>query len=224
MKPETAEKVLKILNHPATQMAEAGWLGSGIGEFAGSLMYADQYEKMQKLMDEKKSQVSPEKYVAKHTPDIKIISTKKDVDESKLNFLNKFFLKLQMPEEGEKWDNAFYIPNKEHSAVVVPEKVNKYILGHELGHHKDLAGTNGPMFSSGLMGALTGRTVDVERNAWEKSPIKIDEKGQEIKDVALGSYENMQKYMRLGFGLGLVAGAAKAFGPKVLDMIRGNIR
>ena len=113
----------------------------------------------------------------------------------------------------------------EDSSVIVPKNVNKYILGHELGHHEDLKGKDLGFLSTGLTGTALGRVVETERKAWEKSPVEIDEKGQEVKDIALGSYENAEKYVRIGFGLGLAASAAKHFGPKVLDIIRnGNIR
>lgn len=217
------EKIVKILNHPASGVVLDATTGASIGSIAGSLMYHKEYEKLQDIMKSKENNIDAKEYVAKYAPDLATISTKKDAEKSNLGTIDKWLLKQMIPDNG-KWDNAFYIPNKETSAVAVPKKVNQYILGHELGHHKDMKGVNPGILTRGNIGLITGKLVDSERAAWEKSPIEIDEKGKEVQDLALGSYENLQKYVRIGFGLGLAASAAKLFGPKVLDAIRGNIR
>ena len=225
MSPETAtriNKVIKFLESPAVNIPLDASLGGSIGAFAGSLMYKDQYDRLQGIMASKDNAVNAKEYVAKYSPDLKTISTRADIDKSNLNFIEKWLLKRSVPEKDKDWDNAFYLPNKEESSVIVPKKVNKYILGHELGHHKDMKGEEPGFLYGDLLGALTGKTVDLERKAWEKSPVEIDEGGREIKDLALGSYENLQKYIRLGFGAGLAIGAARAFGPKVLEMIRNR--
>lgn len=219
--PSFNETMLKILSHPATNIALDASLGASVGGAAGSLMYHKEYDKLQDILESKEGTVDAKEYVAKYAPGLATLSTKKDVEKSDLGTIDRWLLKNMIPKNG-KWDNAFYIPNDESSAVAVPKKVNPYILGHELGHHADMKGKT-PIFSRGTIGLLSGRTVDTERKAWEKSPIEIDEKGKEVQDLALGSYENLQKYVRIGFGLGLAAGATRMFGPKILDIIRGKI-
>jgi hypothetical protein len=225
MESPIIEALKAIYRHPVTRVVSDASLGASVGGFAGSLMYKDEYEKLKEIMASKENQVKAEEYVAKYAPGLDLISTRGDVEKNKnFNFLEKFILKHSIPKGNKAWDNAFYLPAGDHSAVLVPKKVNPYIIGHEMGHHRDLEGKEPGFFSTGLTGLLTGKTVDMERKAWEKSPVEIDEKGKEVKDLALGSYENLQKYVRLGFGLGLAAGATKAFGPKVLELIRGNVR
>jgi hypothetical protein len=161
-------------------------------------------------------------YVAEYYPDINIVSTPEQIDSNKnLGALQKFFLKKME-------NNAAYIPMGESSIIATPKDVNKYILGHELGHHIDIKGKKmGPVATMLNMSGIddfTGKTVDLERNAWEKSPIK--EENNKLRDLNMTAYENAKNYARLGAIAGLGVGVARNFiGPKkILEMIRGHIR
>lgn len=224
---QITDLIKKIYNHPVTQTASDLGTGSFVGgTLMGSLMTRDKHKKLKELMASKEDQVSAEDYVAEHVPGVTLISSKEDVDKNKhLSAIDKFLLRLSVPEKGKDWQGAFYSPMENNSIIAASEKINKHVLGHEMGHHIDLGGKEPGFLDTGTIGAVLGRELDLERKAWDKSPVEMDERGKEIRDLALGTYESSKKYERLGLGFGLGIVAAKKFGPKILELIRsGNIR
>ena len=219
--PTKMEVAKKILDHPIMD----AMTGISLGGLLGNRMYKDKRDRLTELMAKEEGQVNAEDIVAEYSPDLDVVSTRDDVKKIKdINFIERFALKHMIPEDDKPWDNAFYLPIKGNEAVVVPKKVSPHVVGHEIGHHRDFEGDVPGFFETGRIGTLRGKVLDMERRAWEKSPIELDETGEEMKGLALGAYENKQKYTRIGLGFGLGIIAARRFGPKVLEMIRGNIR
>ena len=225
MKPETRQMLLKIFNHPLYHAANYATIGAGVGGLTSSILTRMNNKEMTEIMTSKNDLIPTKEYVAQYDPTASVLSSHADVDKSKeYNALENFILKRMIPKDDLPWKN--YYNNPERNLVIAPEMSNKYLLGHELGHAKDLK-DNPPIPYPGAetVRSLTGELTNIEERAWNKSPIEMDEEGERVKRVAITPYNNLQKYIRIGFGLGALAGAGKSFGPKILELIRsGNVR
>jgi hypothetical protein len=116
----------------------------------------------------------------------------------------------------EKGENAFALPNKEKNFVFVSKKVNKHVLAHEIGHTKDFKVNKfNPFLDTGLIGAISGRTLKLEKRAWDAAPGRNTEERQKVREYALGTYEKAQNVTRIGAGVA-VAGTGLYLGRKPL--------
>jgi hypothetical protein len=218
MSPELAQKIIPIVTSPYYQMLSMAMLGSGAGALAGIIGTQPEAKKIREAIS--KDTVDPEKIVAKYEPNVSIISNKKELSESNIGLLNKLFTRsLVMREDPEKWRSLAVGEKGGKEYVLAPKKVNKYLLGHELGHLESIRAGNEPSILSNAFGVglITGKTLKEEEKAWERSPI---EGGEELKDLTLGRYKTIQDLFRIGAGLGAAYAATRHFGPKILEYLR----
>lgn len=104
--------------------------------------------------------------------------------------------------------NAAAAKFKGQEFIFASEKVNKKILGHEIGHIKHLRkGKHRGPTSRGFLGDITGGTVDKEKKAWKLSPVKT-KKNDPVRKGALGTYKQSRDSVRAGTALGVLSSVA----------------
>ena len=116
-----------------------------------------------------------------------------------------------------KENNAFVFPSKTKDILVMPPKLHKHVVEHELGHLRDFEKT--PFKKPGLLKsslALVWKptykelVLEREERAWKHS------KAKKLKTKALGSYE---RGFHIGRGIFATAGAIWS-GLKAFDHMR----
>ena len=191
--------------------------GASILGYIARKMVQDK-EKEKEMMNEK-NLVDTEKYVAKYAPEVTPITSRKDVDKIKdIGFINRLIVNRMIPKENNPWKAYNHFETDQGGFIAAPPMANKYILGHEIGHNID-SKTN-PITPLDELKMLVGVSSGMEERAWDKSPAGRNED----TDYLQSSYDMTNKYLKLGAALGLSIGLGKHFGPRVLEMIRGNIR
>jgi len=140
--------------------------------------------------------------VAKY-PEISVVSTKKQLKAVKnMNPIRKFILGLVVPVE----NNALYSQSKVSPVIVLPKKVNRHILGHELGHHESFKEKQGLGFWKKLYRSTIEPTYIEETRAWEKSPYAKSKGEKAIKDIALATYKTQDDADRIARNIGIGVG------------------
>lgn len=113
--------------------------------------------------------------------------------------------------EGTK-NNAFALRYKGKDYVFTSKKVNKYVIGHELGHIQDYRKNGTPgAFGSGIIGSISGATLRREKRAWDLSPFKPKNGKQaegesRVKNPALTTYSRSTRGAQGGAAMGVAVG------------------
>lgn len=126
--------------------------------------------------------VDAKEIVKQHAPGVMVATAKKDLKQISKNKKDLQFLqKLLDYVKGKK--NAVYISGK--NAIISPAKVNKSLIGHEIGHSRDFA-IRGHKPSDAYFQAA------MEERGWKASPFQ-DEKSKALSKLMLQSYRGGDK-------------------------------
>lgn len=210
-------------------------IGLGVSGYASDVAGAIAEAKRKKLYPEfekrmkdnaESSKKLREKIVKKY-PEISVVTTKKQLKAvENINPIRRFILGFSTPIE----DNAMYSQSKSSPIVVLPKRVNRYILGHELGHHESFKEKQGLDFWKRFHRDWVEPEYTEEIRAWDKSPYAKGKGEEGIRDIALKTYKTQYDADRIARNIGisvaapvlaltnydLVEGAAK----KVVDILK----
>jgi len=129
--------------------------------------------------------------------------------------LEKSMIRKMAKQVLEHGTNAFVLPAQGRDIIVIPPKIHKHVVEHELGHVRDFA--KRPWKKPGILKSMlasvwkpTYRKLVMEREerAWKHT------KAKKLKEKALGSYER-------GFHYGRVAPAALGAYLGIKEGLRG---
>jgi hypothetical protein len=131
--------------------------------------------------------VSAKDVAKKYAPDLYVATSKEDLDGLKFNFFKKRLVE-NLYSKAFKGRNAYYMLGK-NPMIMSPDKVNKYVLGHEIGHHLDLSDSGG---KRRLIDHFVSSPMEVR--AWKRSPFKEEKGSQKLMVDALKSYSGSDKF------------------------------
>lgn len=130
-----------------------------------------------------------------------LMASKTLTDEEKEDFYG-------LASDSEAGDNAaaWKHPTTGQEYVFASKKVNKQVLGHELGHIEDYrSGFKGG--ENGFFSALTGKQVEKEERGWDKSPYRGPE-DEPVKTHALQTYKAVRTGARITAAITAATAAA----------------
>jgi len=213
------EALVKGFTSPFNMAMMSAALGSLLGMSVADLA---SWQSANAVKNElQKDTVDAEKVVHQYVPNAKIISNKEQLDKIKKNFglLDRLSLSLAYPnDEYIKKGPAHLIDKNGNEFFIAPKRLNRYAIGHEIGHALDFK--EHPYGISDLLKKyILLNTTSREKAAWEKSPIQAKD-DELIKSKALGGYETKQQFARGGFLAGGGLYGAYKLGPKILQYLR----
>lgn len=177
-------------------MAVAGYGTYELGKSAPA------YEKMKGNLVDAKSTVK------KHAPDVIVATAKKDLKQIAKNEREEKFLQ-NLLDYVKKQKNAVYISGR--NAIVSPPKVNKSLIGHEIGHSIDIS-------KRGQTPVDAFFQTRTEEGGWKESPFQ-DPESKALSKLMLHSYRGGDKIKAGGIltGAGITASLAL---PSILKMLK----
>ena len=140
----------------------------------------------------------------KHAPDIHVATSKNEIDKIDASNIEKKIL-LSAMKFIEKGENAAYTPIG-NGIILSPKKINRSLIGHEMGHHFDIKKNPikvPPVLKTGM-----------EERGWAASPFQDDE-SKRISKIMLGTYKGADK-----IAIGATAATFGAFMPKLLKVLK----
>jgi len=202
VKPKKTKPIEKVAGRYETILERAGTplvaglMGLGLG---GSVFGTIAQKKIEDITPEfaKKMEQSSasvrdlRKKVKELHPEVSVITKKKELKKMKdVNVLRKILLGMFTPIE----ENALYSSSKKSPIVILPDtgKINKYVLGHELGHHRSYK----ELQDKGLLTKIKRHfepDLKEEHRAWELSPFAGQKREEKIKELALQTYTEADK-------------------------------
>jgi len=192
-------------NDTALRTAIGGALGLEAGRVAAHYSAQENRDVLRKQM--KKNQVKAKKWLnAAGAKNVTHIGSHKEAMNQK--HLPKA-LKSKRFWQNLK-DNAFHVQDRKSAKkgkrkswiVTKGNRVNRDVLGHELGHHRDYVKRGKFGYS-----AVLGSKYKSEKRAWKESPIPRTKQNRKLRDNALETYRKERDYTRGGLALGSVIGA-----------------
>jgi len=195
----------------ATRIVLAAIIGLGAAAHASNITDDIAEAKRKRIFPEAKKEFQKDPQSAKKLreeiavkyPEISVVSTEKQLKAVKnMNPIRRFIVGLTVPVE----DNAVYSPSKVSPVVVLPKKINRYVLGHELGHHESFKEKQGLGFWEKLYRSTIEPEYKEEVRAWEKSPYAKGKGEKVIKDIALATYKTQDDADRIARNIGIGIG------------------
>ena len=192
----------------AARVLLSGALGVQLGGMWGQAYVSTRLKKdpeFKKLKKEVKKGVVPVSELLQKVKDVSVynIATTKDIPKE-VGWLKKRMLKTITKDINIKPEKAVAlldpIGKDKKYAIITGRKAHPEVVGHEIGHIKDIKGLKRALLLDALAGGITGITLKRERKAWELSPFK--KKDSEIERGALRTYEKSLKGARVGAGIG----------------------
>ena len=102
----------------------------------------------------------------------------------------------------QRGNNAYYMPM--FDAIVGPPKLNKYFVGHEVGHRiVDKSGHGPNMLQRILLNSFGGTSDEIK--AWEASPFAGDEKNEKNMSSSLAGRDAQRRMFITGAMLGALS-------------------
>lgn len=173
----------------------AGGLGVAVSSIFTMKQNNKDYRTVIKKFD--KNKVDAKRFIKKSgIENVKLLSSTSDVSKLNVNFLRKIQLKIAVKRIAGRNAAALELGGKFY--VISPKKINKSILGHELGHIKDMKKLTPPLYNSIYAQKIFGGTYKLEKRAWNLSPSK----SKDGMKAALRTYERDKNNSRVGFATG----------------------
>jgi len=191
VKLKKAKQIEKVAYSRVSVPLMAGLIAYGLGSEIFDTIAQDEIKKIApKFSKEMKKSTSPIDYLRSEVkrlhPEVSIITKDEELKKMKgVNILRKIILRLNTPVE----DNAMYSGSKKTPIVILPDtgKVNKYVFGHELGHHRWHKTRQDDGFFKKVRGVFEP-VLKEEYGAWNLSPYAGEKGEKRIKNLALKTY------------------------------------
>jgi hypothetical protein len=179
--------------------AAGGIFGGMLGGYAATRVNRKQLPKIKEEM-QKSPQVDSRKFVKKTMPDVKVLTSTKDLYKDKhMTPWEKMVLTPHM-RSVEQGDNAFALRLRGKDYVAVQKRAREGVVGHELGHIKQYQAGKRP---STFFPRLLGGQARFEKDAWKRSP--SSDKNNTLQKRTYGTYKRARDYVRIGTAAGAAA-------------------
>jgi len=209
--------IAKSLPVHAVNARAGGIAGLGLGFIASG---AYQVRALSKVWPKLKKDMLEHQVATKETVSglkefrgVEVISSRRDLEESKTltNAEKRYVIKSSKKHLGYGIDEitggqnaaAWKNPDTGKEYVFASEKVNKQVLGHELGHIRDFREGKIDRSTGSFTGILKGRQVASETRAWDKSPFKGKD-DEPVRTNALETYKINRRAARIIPGFSVV--------------------